>query len=81
MVETTLHAGDELQIDGRCGETGEAVRTAEVATRKLEETTRRGPLGGEGERLVLSWPQVEMDTEKLTTGVNSSLKRLTEGKG
>lgn len=53
---------------------------SEEATRELEEATRRlRALEGEGERLALAGPQMDMDVEKLTMAVNNGRKRLEEG--
>lgn len=51
----------------------------EQAARQLEEATRAlRELEGEGERLTLLGPQLEMDIEKLTMAVNNGRKRLEE---
>lgn len=52
---------------------------SERAARELEEATRAlRTLEGEGERLALAGPQMEMDVDKLTMGVNNGRKRLEE---
>ncbi|KIJ61386.1 hypothetical protein HYDPIDRAFT_70000, partial [Hydnomerulius pinastri MD-312] len=61
----------------------EVLRTYEVeseeAGRMLEEGMRAlRALEGEGERLALEGPQVEMDIEKLTMDVNNGRKRMEE---
>lgn len=52
---------------------------SEGAAKELEEAMRvlRG-LEGDGERLALAGPQMEMEMEKLTMGVNNGRKRLEE---
>ena len=52
---------------------------SEEAGREFEEATKAlRALEGEGERLALAGPQLEMDAEKLTMAVNNGRKRLEE---
>ncbi|KAI9566365.1 RecF/RecN/SMC [Boletus coccyginus] len=52
---------------------------SEDAAKEFEEATRvLRALEGEGERLALAGPQLEVDVEKLTMAVNNGRKRLEE---